>query len=119
MNDTIFYYASLKESIRDNDWRDAIHYSAKLKTGGFFENKSRQGWRLFECEKFQIEDYEYGCGYEFLEPTRDFLSPSISTCPHCGEDVAPLGGYYDETLKVNSSFNLTNQPKPIILNHAN
>lgn len=84
-------------------------------TKGFFEGKSRRGWMFFECEKFQIEGDDFGCGSEFMEPTRDCFSYSISTCPICNEEVHPFGGFYDDALKVDSHFNLVDFPETIVL----
>jgi len=115
MDNLIFIYGALKEAIRDHDWGDACHYSALLKNKGFFEGKSRRGWRIFECEKFQIEGETFGCGAKFMEPTRDCFSPSVETCHICGEEVRPSLGFYDDSLKIDSSCNLKDKPEKIIL----
>jgi len=56
----------------------------------------RQGWRTFHCE----------CGLMFCETTRDFLSPSLTTCPKCNSDTFPIDSWKDETVKVDECSNL-------------
>lgn len=41
---------------------------------------SRQGMRSFMCDE---------CGHDWIEASRDCLSPSIETCPKCRADVHP------------------------------
>lgn len=113
----------LREAISDKDWGDAAHYSRMLLDKGYLNN-GRRGWRLFECEKYEVKFShgieKYGCGSRFLMATRDFTSPSSETCPICSasmesEEVYPLLGFFDANLEVDSHFNLTKYPEDIIL----
>lgn len=116
--DELNLHCCLLEALSQNDFGDAAHYSRMLIRDGFL--KSRRGWRLFECEKYEFEGHEYGCGTKFLRATRDFSSPSSDTCPVCSEKlesetVYPQLGFYDGKLKINESCNLTDTPKDVIL----
>ena len=114
MDPNVSLYGLLKEAIYEKNYFDADHFSYLLKANKFFDQKSKRGWRKFQCNIYN-EEAEYGCGAEFLIATRDCFSPSLETCPICGEEVFPSGGFYDDTLSVNEYFNLTNTPDPILL----
>ena len=114
MDPNVSLYGLLKEAIYEKNYFDADHFSYLLKANKFFDQKSKRGWRKFQCNNYN-EEAEYGCGAEFLIATRDCFSPSLETCPICGEEVFPSGGFYDDTLSVNEYFNLTNTPDPILL----
>ena len=118
MDPNVSLYGLLKEAIYEKNYFDADHFSYLLKANKFFDQKSKRGWRKFKCHNYNDEEAKYGCegcGAEFLIATRDCFSPSLETCPICGEEVFPSGGFYDDTLSVDESFNLTNTPDPILL----
>jgi hypothetical protein len=115
MDPNVSLYGLLKQAIYEKDYSDAVHFSYLLKENNFFDQKSRQGWRKFKCHIYNDKESQQGCGAEFLNASRDCFSPSLDTCPNCGEEVFPSGGFYDDTLSVNESFNLTNIPESINL----
>jgi hypothetical protein len=115
MTDEFDYRIYLFEAIQEKNWDRANHFSDELIKLGYFKGESRKGWRVFNCEEYEFEGAKYGCGVDFMIPTRDFSSPSLDSCPNCGEECFPRFGFYDEKLKVDESFNLVNTPEPIML----
>lgn len=62
----------------------------------------RRGWRGFFCD----------CGHTWKQATRDFLSPSVETCPKCGADERPIGHWPDPKLACDASGNLIGSHEP-------
>jgi len=57
-----------------------------------------QGWRYFHCDE---------CDRSWREATRDFKSPSQTSCHACQLSCAPTHGRLDESLPVDEHGNLT------------
>jgi hypothetical protein len=115
MTDEFNYRIYLFEAIQEKNWHQANHFSNELIKLGYFKGQSKKGWRIFNCEEYEFEGEKYGCGLRFMVPTRDFSSPSLDSCHNCIEECHPEFGFYDEKLKVDEFFNLTNTPEAIML----
>lgn len=52
-------------------------------------NTERHGWQTFVCEE---------CMCKWEQTTRDYMSPSVDSCPNCNWDCRPVDGQSDREL---------------------
>jgi len=57
----------------------------------------KPGWRYFLCGV---------CPLSFRETTRDWMSPSLTLCPKCHEEVHPYQKVKDTSIEVTPTGNL-------------